>query len=181
MGFWRGGCVGLVLISRLVSAQSPDDDIDAVQPKLDAAKQAQAAKEAAARRSQEQLARMATLLFRTDADCRLSINGKAQGVLAVGETKEVKVNPGDQLVDCVSTDMVSVSTHEVKTATAGTQSVMLLHLADRVNQEHQQVAAAAQARAEAEAKAIADAQAERTRIAAEQAAAEAKAKLEAEL
>ncbi len=32
MGFWRGGCVGLVLISRLVSAQSPDDDIDAVQP-----------------------------------------------------------------------------------------------------------------------------------------------------
>jgi hypothetical protein len=85
----------------------------------------------------------------------------------VGDTKEVKVNPGDQLVDCVSTDAATVSINELKTATAGTQSAVLLQLADRVNQELQQAAAAAQAKADAEAKALADAQAERERIAAE--------------
>jgi hypothetical protein len=150
---WRGLSICAVLLSSMAAAQSPDADIDAVQRKLDAAKQAQAAKDAAARRSQEQLARMATLLFRTDADCSLSINGKAQGVLSVGDTKEVKVNPGDQLVDCVSTDAATVSINELKTATAGTQSAVLLQLADRVNQELQQAAAAAQAKADAEAKA----------------------------
>jgi hypothetical protein len=150
-----------------------------VQRKLDAAKQAQAAKDAAARRGQEQLARMATLLFRTDADCNLSINGKAQGVLAVGDTKEVKVNPGDQIVDCTSTEVASIAISELKTATAGAQSVVLLQLADRVNQDRQQAAAAAQARADAEARARAEADAWAERAAVAQAAAEAHAKLKA--
>lgn len=178
---WHWIALFALIFGAQVSAQTPDADIEAVQRKLDAAKRAQAEKDAAARRSQEQLARMATLLFRTDADCSLSINGKAQGVLAVGDTKEVKVNPGDQIVDCTSTEVASIAISELKTATAGAQSVVLLQLADRVNQERQQAAAAAQARADAEARAIADAQAARERMAAEQAAAEARAKFVAEL
>ena len=119
--------IPLVLVALMIGghapAQTPDADIEAVQRKLDAAKQAQAAKDAAAKREADQRAaaqaaerrqreqaaadaaaseaRMATLLFRTDADCSLSINGEAQGVLAAGQTKAVKVNPGDQIVEVI--------------------------------------------------------------------------------
>ena len=150
-------------------AQTPDADIDAVQRKLDAAKQAQAQKDATAKREADQRAaaqaadrrqreqaaadaaaseaRMATLLFRTDADCNLSINGEAQGVLAAGQTKAVKVNPGDQIVDCVSTESSAASISEVKTATAGTQSAVVLQLAGSLQQARDQQAAAAQQQA----------------------------------
>ncbi len=90
---------------------------------------------------------MATLLFRTDADCSLSINGEAQGVLAAGQTKAVKVNPGDQIVDCVSTESSSASISEIKTATAGTQSAVVLQLASALQQAREQQAAAAQQQA----------------------------------
>jgi hypothetical protein len=147
-----------LMFGGLALAQSPDADIEAVQRKLDAAKQAQAAKDAAAKREADQRsaraaaaaaseARMATLLFRTDADCALSINGEAQGVLAVGQTKSVKVNPGDQIVDCVSTESSAASISEVKTATAGTQSAVVLQLAGSLQQARAQQAAAAQQQA----------------------------------
>jgi hypothetical protein len=74
-------------------------------------------------------ARMATLLFRTDADCSLTINGEAQGLLAAGQTKAVKVNPGGQIIDCVSSEFALASISEVKIATAGTQSAVVLQLA----------------------------------------------------
>ena len=88
----------------------------------EAARKAELAKQEAIKRDANAAsARMATLLFRSDAECTLSINGEAQGVLAAGATKAVKVNPGDQIVDCVSTRYASVRLNTVKTAAAGIQ------------------------------------------------------------
>ncbi len=151
--FWQGLIVAALFACNAVSAQTTDADIDAVQRKLDAAKQAQAAKEAAERREAAAQARMATLVFRTDADCELSINGETQAVLATGQTKAVKVNPGEQLVDCVSTELSATSISQVRTATAGTQIVVLLELAAKVRGVREQQAAASRAQAEAEARA----------------------------
>jgi hypothetical protein len=141
-------------------AQFTDVDLDAVERKLDAAKQAQVAKEAAAKREAEQRAtaeaaarrireqqaadaaateaRMATLLFRTDAPCNLSINGMSQGALGAGETKSVKVIPGDHIVDCVSTESSSASISEITTATSGAQSVVILNMTARLQQLRQE-------------------------------------------
>ena len=133
MGFWRGGCVGLVLISRLVSAQSPDDDIDAVQPKLDAAKQAQAAKDAAAKREAEKRAAAAaaqaqksTMIVKSDTRCELSVNGESVGWLDADATRQVKVNAGEQLIECDAGDGRKVEqTEEID---SGKQSVVRLTL-----------------------------------------------------
>ncbi len=133
-----GGASGL-------GAQAPEANLDATKRKLDAAKQAQA-----------EQARMATLVLRSDADCRLSINGEDQGVLNAGQVKAVKLIPGEQLVDCTSTEFDSARLSTVKTATVGTQSVVMLELAASVSVER-----AAREAAQREA-------AERERLAAEQ-------------
>ncbi len=44
----------------------------------------------------------AILLIRTDTDCSLSVNGKALSRLLSGQVFSVRVNPGDQLIECTS-------------------------------------------------------------------------------
>ncbi len=46
-------------------------------------------------------ARLGTMLVRTDRDCALRVNGKAKGQLRADESKTLRVNPGQQLVECV--------------------------------------------------------------------------------
>ena len=127
-------CLGVLLsftvlgAAPAIGAQLPESKIDADEPK-----QVQAARvEPDAAGAQ---APSATIVLRSDADCVLSINAQAQGELRAGQVRSVKVIPGEQLVDCISAEFDRVQISEVKTATAGTQSVVMLKLADRVSAE----------------------------------------------
>jgi formylglycine-generating enzyme required for sulfatase activity len=48
------------------------------------------------------LAQSSTLLIRSDADCTLTVNAEKQGALTAGQAKAVKVNPGEQLIECTT-------------------------------------------------------------------------------
>jgi hypothetical protein len=135
--------LALLLLLSIVgpgAAQSPDADIDAVQRKLDAAKQAQAAKDAAAKREADQRAaraasaaaaqaNMGTLIVRSDHDCSLSIDGTVQQDIGPTTTATLKVAPGDQLIECVSKRFPDTVRHQqVKPLSAGSKSVVLIEL-----------------------------------------------------
>jgi hypothetical protein len=123
-------------------AQSPDADIEAVQRKLDAAKQAQAAKDAAAKREADQRAaaqaaerrqrdaaaaaeaQKGTMIVKSDTRCELSVNGETQGWLEAEATQRVKVDAGEQLIECNAGDGRKIEqTEEID---SGKQSVVRL-------------------------------------------------------
>lgn len=130
---WRALMVLALLTSGVASAQTPDADIEAVQRKLDAAKQAQAAKDAAAKREAEKRAAAAaaqaqksTMIVKSDTRCELSVNGESVGWLDADATRQVKVNAGEQLIECDAGDGRKVEqTEEIDT---GKQSVVRLTL-----------------------------------------------------
>ena len=147
-------CAWLLVASMIATplpAQSPDADIEAVQRKLDAAKQAQAQKDAAVRREADQRAaaqaaerrqreqsaadaaaaqaNMGTLIVRSDHDCTLSIDGTVKQDVGPASTATFKVEPGDQLIECVSRRFPdTVRYQEVKPLSAGSKSVVLIEL-----------------------------------------------------
>jgi hypothetical protein len=124
-------------------AQSPDADIEAVQRKLEAAKQAQAAKDAAASREADQRAareasaaaaqaNLGTLIVQTDHACGLSIDGIFRQEIGPGETASLKVEPGDQLIECVSRRFEGLKVQEVKPLASSSKSVVVLAFGGRV-------------------------------------------------
>jgi hypothetical protein len=128
---WRALMVVAVLIGGKASAQSPDADIETVQRKLDAAKQAQAVKDAAAKREADKRAAAAaaesqkgTMILKSDTRCELSVNGESQGWLDADTTRQMKVNAGEQLIECDAGDGRKVEqTEEID---SGKQSVVRL-------------------------------------------------------
>jgi hypothetical protein len=89
----------------------------------------------------------ATLIVKADAACQLTVNGEAKGALQVNETKSLKLNPGEQLVECTSSEDASAKAQQTKAVTAGAQAVVVLALADKMaskQQEAQQQRAAAE-------------------------------------
>jgi tol-pal system protein YbgF len=141
--------LGLMYVSFLIlgtpaRAQSPDSDIEAVQRKLDAAKQAQSAKDAAAKREADQQAetqaaerrqrdaisaadaRKATMIIKSDTRCELIVNGEAYGWLQADVTQKMKVDAGEQLIECDARDGRKIElTEEID---SGKQSVVRLTL-----------------------------------------------------
>lgn len=75
---WRWIVAAAALVSGQLMAQNVDADIDAVQRKLDAAKKAQADREAAQRANAAAQSRMGTLVIKADRNCALSVNGQAK-------------------------------------------------------------------------------------------------------
>ena len=141
---WRALMVVAVLVSGMASGQTPDADIEAVQRKLDAAKQAQAVKDAAAKREADQRAsaqaaerrqrdaaaaaeaQKGTMIVKSDTRCELSVNGESQGWLDAEATQRVKVDAGEQLIECDAGDGRKVEqTEEID---SGKQSVVRLTL-----------------------------------------------------
>ena len=99
---WRWLALASLLISSQIVAQSVDADIDAVQRKLDAAKKVQADREAVQRANAAAKAKMGALVVKADRDCELSVNGESKGRLIAEQTSTVKVQAGEQLIECVS-------------------------------------------------------------------------------
>jgi hypothetical protein len=130
---WRWIALFALIFGTQVSAQTPDADIDAVQRKLDAAKQAQAEKDAAAKREADRRAAAAaaqaqkgTMIVKSDTRCELSVNGESVSWLEADATRQVKVNAGEQLIECDAGDGRKVEqTEEID---SGKQSVVRLTL-----------------------------------------------------
>ncbi len=118
-----------------LTAQTTDADIDAVQRKLDEAKRAQAVRDAKAKREAEQRAareaadrqaeaRKGALIVKSDTRCELIVNGESQGWLEAEATQRVRVDAGEQLIECAAGDGRRVEqTAEIDT---GKQSVVRL-------------------------------------------------------
>ena len=121
---WRWLALASSLIGFQLAAQSVDADIDAVQRKLDAAKKAQADREAVQRANAAAQAKMGTLVIKADRDCELSVNGASKGKLRAEQTATVDVKSGEQLIECVSEDRQRVEV--TQRVPAGEQVVVRL-------------------------------------------------------
>ena len=149
----------VLLAGPLVLRAAEAPNLEDLERRIEAAKQAEADKAEAERRASAQradaerrkaaeAATKATLVLRSDAPCRLTLDGEAAGELAAGTLRNVAVAPGQQLLACVSMEQESVKYEEVITAQAGAKTVHEIKLAQRVAE----VRSAAQAKAAKEAK-----------------------------
>ena len=109
------------------------------------AKQAAAARQADATRNaelarQQEMARMeqarrdadsapATLIVQSDADCSLTLDGKPRAQLVAGLVESLQVQPGEQLIRCVSLEDASHAVELVKQVDGGAKLVVNLELA----------------------------------------------------
>ena len=112
------------LEARLKKAQAED-----AAQKAEANRKAEAARRAAAE--------MGTLVIEADAVCMLRIDGEDKGLLYPGEVKTVRVQSGQQLIDCVSTESPQAKVREIREVEAGAKLVLTLSLADKVTREAQ--------------------------------------------
>lgn len=103
------------------------------------AKKAQEAAEQSKARSVNQgdQSRVATVVVQTDASCEFSVNGKRIRTLAQGIT-EVKVQGGQSLVSCSSTEVSGVAFEVELETRSGQSTVLRIQLASRVTQAQQQ-------------------------------------------
>lgn len=119
------------------------DKAAAEQRKAEQARAAEAARQAAAKQQ-------ATLVVKADADCQLTVNGEGKGKLTANQTQSIKVSPGEQLIECVTTDGTGANAQETKTVAAGAQAVVVLALFDAIagkqREAQQRVAAESLAR-----------------------------------
>lgn len=112
------------------------DKVVAEQLKAEQARAAEAARQAAAKQQ-------ATLVVKADADCQLTVNAEGKGKLTANQSQSIKVSPGEQLIECVTTDGTGANAQE--TVAAGAQAVVVLALAEAIavkQREAQQRAAA---------------------------------------
>jgi hypothetical protein len=125
-----------------------EPDLDALTRRIESAKAEAAKKEQARAAEAARLAaakQQATLVIKADADCQLTVNGEGKGKLTANQTQSIDVKPGDQLIECVTTDGTSAYAQETKTVAAGAQAVVVLSPTAAIaarQQEAQQRAAA---------------------------------------
>jgi len=138
-------------------AQQPS--LEELQKRLDAARQAQQQRDAAqkadaARRAADQRmeeSRSGTLVIRSDAACRLSVNGKPIQTLEAQSAQTIRVPGGQQLVECTSTEDSAVKYSGVHAVNIGSQAVLDMKVADQVNERRRSRNAAAQRAAQEDA------------------------------
>ena len=75
----------------------------------------------------------ATLIVKTDSDCRLAINSFKKGPLQADKVRTFKVNPGEQLIECIDDADPKARAAETRTLTSGEQAVVVLALAQKVS------------------------------------------------
>ena len=96
--------------------------------KAEAARKAAADRQAAEARAEAERkaaeAALGTLIVKTDRDCALSINGEAKGALVAEQTTTIKVNAGEQLIECVAGERQRIEVTE--RIPAGEQKVVRL-------------------------------------------------------
>jgi hypothetical protein len=126
------------------TASNTAPDLDDLERRLEAAKAAAAKKEQAdkvaaeqrkaeqARAAEAAAKQQATLVVKTDADCQLTVNGEDKGNLTAGQTQSIKINPGDQMIECVTTNGSGAKAEATKAVEAGTQALVELALADEI-------------------------------------------------
>lgn len=85
-----------------------------------------------------------TLLVETNADCRLSVDGAAKGVLHSAASQKTEIAAGEHRVLCVSTERKTINVGQTKTVAVGQQAVVTLDLqakiADAIKSEDEQKA-----------------------------------------
>ncbi len=74
----------------------------------------------------------ATLIVKTDSDCRLAINSLKKGPLQADKARTFKVNAGEQLIECIDDADPKARSAETRTLTSGEQAVVVLALAQKV-------------------------------------------------
>lgn len=131
--------------------------------KMEADRRATAQRAEAERKRAAEAAAKATLVLRSDAPCRLSIDGAEVAELAAATPHSVTVAPGQQLLQCVSTDEAVVKHEEVLNAQAGSKTVHDIAMAEAVAKAHTERLAAEKKAAQEAGKQAAAAAAERKR------------------
>jgi TolB-like protein/Tfp pilus assembly protein PilF len=69
-----------------------------------------------------------SLLLGTNADCRLTVDNAARGMLRAGASQRLELAPGEHLVQCASTELGSVVVAQSKGVTAGQQTVAVIDM-----------------------------------------------------
>ena len=133
----RGLLVVLVLgVLSFIPIASQGQSIEELEEQLRRQQAAEAQRQAAEsqRRSTEaaRRARLGVLVVRTDAPCRLSIDGEARGVLEANQPKTLEVLGGQQLLQCESTEDPSQKVESLEDVPAGAKQVVTIELAGSV-------------------------------------------------
>ena len=82
----------------------------------------------------------ATLIVRTDAPCELIMVGEPPVLVDPGEAREITVKPGEIALSCVSTEIPTVRTNQIRQLDVDTRVIVNLQLADEVNARREDVA-----------------------------------------
>ena len=127
--------VGVLLLSLfvampLIAADAPN--LDDLERRIEAAKREEGEKAEAMRQRVAADATKATLVVHSDAVCRLRVNGATQGVQEPGVTRRIRVSPGEQLIECASTEHSRARVQQVKTVGSGAQAVVVLELGSEI-------------------------------------------------
>ena len=124
------GCI----VFGFAQAQAPN--LDELEKRIEQGKKAKEQREAASRRADSeqkaQSSRMGALVVRSDAPCTLLIDSKRVADIPAGTARTISVQPGEQLVDCVSTEVPSVKYSGVQKARSGEKTVLEIGLAAQV-------------------------------------------------
>ena len=81
--------------------------------------------------------RQAVVLVRSDAPCRLSVDGRPLADLVADEAQALQVQPGETLVECQSVEEDDVKYETVHTFEAGRKAVVQMPLAQEVDKRRQ--------------------------------------------
>lgn len=123
-------CVFAVATTLTVMSAIAQDSLEDLERRLEAAKKVQATEHAEASRKAEASHRAdasrATMVIKVNGDCALSVNGDSLGRLTADKTRTVKVNAGEQLIECDAADGQRIETTE--RIAAGEQKVFRLSL-----------------------------------------------------
>jgi hypothetical protein len=125
---WLAASLGLLCAVGAAQAQSK---LDELQKRIDEQRAAKARAAEQAKQGAAAQARLAKVVVQADAPCELSINGKRVQTLGVGIT-EVRVEPGQSLVSCTSTEETEVRYDGELEARTGQNTVLRLNLAGDV-------------------------------------------------
>lgn len=129
--------VATLYLALLPLSAGAQDEIDDLERRLNSAKKSEASKQDASRRATSaraaQQARMAVLVIRADAPCRLSIDGESRALLKEHEAQTFEVLSGKQLIECDSTEETEVRVSQIQELPAGSKEVVVLQLAAEVS------------------------------------------------
>lgn len=92
--------ITLLANAAVVSAAAQTVNLEELEAQLNREQAAEVARQAEVDRRARAAATEGVLVVRADADCSLLLNGVDHGRLQANATTSVKVNPGQQLIEC---------------------------------------------------------------------------------